>query len=112
MWCRRQPALEKIAGEDVDALAVRSYLAHLRADGLAKASMGRHLSALRTFFAFLKREGKVETNPARAIATPRKEHALPRTLSGKVRRIELRKRERGDHRRPHEYREEDFPDLD
>ncbi|WP_344647898.1 AMP-binding protein [Cryptosporangium japonicum] len=37
---------------------------------------------------------------------------LPRTLSGKVRRIELRKRERGDHRRPHEYREEDFPDLD
>lgn len=36
---------------------------------------------------------------------------LPRTESGKVRRIELRKRERGEHRRPHEYREEDFPDL-
>ncbi|MFG1926619.1 AMP-binding protein [Cryptosporangium sp. NPDC048952] len=36
---------------------------------------------------------------------------LPRTLSGKVRRIELRKRERGNHRRPNEYREEDFPDL-
>ena len=73
--------LEKIAAADVDALAVRSYLAHLRADGLAKASIGRHLSALRTFFAFLKREGRVAANPARAIATPRKEHALPRTLS-------------------------------
>lgn len=73
--------LEKIAAADVDALAVRSYLAHLRADGLAKASMGRHLSALRTFFAFLKREGRVTLNPARAIATPRKEHTLPRTLS-------------------------------
>ncbi|GAA3392167.1 AMP-binding protein [Cryptosporangium minutisporangium] len=36
---------------------------------------------------------------------------LPRTVSGKVRRTELRERERGSHRRPHEYREEDFPDL-
>ncbi len=73
--------LEKIAARDVDALAVRSYIAHLRADGLAKASIGRHLSALRTFFAFLKREGSVDSNPAKAIATPRKEQALPRTLS-------------------------------
>jgi site-specific recombinase XerD len=73
--------LEKVAARDVDALAVRSYLAHLRADGLTKASIGRHLSALRTFFAFLKREGHVGANPAKAIATPRREHALPRTLS-------------------------------
>jgi integrase/recombinase XerC len=73
--------LEKIAAADVDALAVRSYLAHLRAGGLAKASIGRHLSALRTFFAFLKREGAVDANPAKAIATPRREQSLPRTLS-------------------------------
>ncbi len=73
--------LEKISAADVDALAVRSFLAHLRAEGLAKVSMGRQLSALRTFFAFLKREGRVEANPAKAIATPRREHALPRTLS-------------------------------
>jgi integrase/recombinase XerC len=73
--------LEKIAARDVDALAVRAYLAHLRADGLAKASLGRHLSALRSFFAFLKREGRVDANPAKAIATPRKESSLPRTLS-------------------------------
>jgi integrase/recombinase XerC len=77
-WSR---PLEKIAARDVDALAVRSYIAALRADGLAKASIGRHLSALRTFFAFLKREGAVDANPAKAIATPRKEQALPRTLS-------------------------------
>jgi site-specific recombinase XerD len=77
-WSR---PLEKIAARDVDALAVRSYIAALRADGLAKASIGRHLSALRTFFAFLKREGAVNANPAKAIATPRKEQALPRTLS-------------------------------
>lgn len=73
--------LEKIAAADVDALAVRSYLAHLRAEGLAKASIARHLSALRTFFAFLKREGRVAANPAKAIATPRQDRSLPRTLS-------------------------------
>ncbi|MGA7992705.1 MAG: tyrosine recombinase XerC [Thermoanaerobaculia bacterium] len=73
--------LASVSASDVDALAVRSYLAHLRAEGLAKASIGRHLSALRTFFAFLKREGQVAVNPAKAIATPRRERILPRTLS-------------------------------
>jgi integrase/recombinase XerC len=67
--------------KDVDALAVRSYLASLRKEGLKKSSAGRHLSALRTFFAWLKREGKVSLNPARAIATPKADTALPRTLS-------------------------------
>ncbi len=73
--------LEALSASDIDTLAVRSYLAHLRAEGLAKASIGRHLSALRTFFAFLKREGHVSANPAKAIATPRKGVTLPRTLS-------------------------------
>lgn len=77
-WSRPVAAL---SASEVDALAVRSYVAYLRAEGLAKASIGRHLSALRTFFAFLKREGLVAANPAKAIATPRQDHALPRTLS-------------------------------
>ena len=73
--------LESLAGRDADALAVRAYLAHLGSEGLAKASRSRHLSALRTFFAFLKREGRVASNPAKAIATPRRDRTLPRTLS-------------------------------
>ncbi|HTS02525.1 MAG TPA: tyrosine recombinase XerC [Thermoanaerobaculia bacterium] len=73
--------LAAVPASDVDALAVRSYLAHLRSEGLSKASIARHLSALRTFFSFLKREGRVGANPAKAIATPRRDHALPRTLS-------------------------------
>ena len=77
-WNRPLDALSAAA---VDALAIRSYLAHLRAEGLSKASIGRHLSALRTFFGFLKREGRVSANPAKAIATPRKDKTLPKTLS-------------------------------
>jgi integrase/recombinase XerC len=65
----------------VDVLAVRSYLAYLRGEGISKGSMGRHLSSLRTFFGFLKREGRVAANPAKAVGTPRRERALPRTLS-------------------------------
>ena len=37
---------------------------------------------------------------------------LPKTISGKIRRVELRGRETArDDRAPHEYREEDFPEL-
>ena len=77
-WNRPPAALD--AG-DVDTLAVRSYLAYLRTEGVSKTSMGRHLSALRTFFAFLKREGRVDVNPAKAVGTPRHDQTLPRTLS-------------------------------
>lgn len=71
----------EITAAEADVLAVRSYLAHLRSRGLSKTSVGRHLSALRTFFRFLSREGQVSANPARAVATPRVGRSLPRTLS-------------------------------
>lgn len=69
-----------IDAAEVDALAVRSYLAALRKQGLAKSSIGRHLSATRTFFTFLKREGRVTSNPARAVATPKADKPLPKAL--------------------------------
>jgi integrase/recombinase XerC len=71
----------EIGADDVDALAVRSWLASLRADGLARSSIVRRLSALRSFFTFLEREGLVGGNPARGVATPRTEKPLPVSLS-------------------------------
>ncbi len=64
----------------VDHLAVRSYLAHLARRKLARASIARHLSALRSFFKYLVREGVVEANPARTVATPKREKHLPAVL--------------------------------
>jgi integrase/recombinase XerC len=64
----------------VDHLTVRSYLAHLSRRKLARASMARHLSALRSFFKYLVREGVVEANPARTVATPKKEKHLPMVM--------------------------------
>lgn len=64
----------------VDHLAVRSYLAHLSRRKLSRSSTARHLSALRTFFKYLVREGVVEANPARTVATPKREKHLPAVL--------------------------------
>lgn len=64
----------------VDHLTVRSYLAHLARRKLARSSSARHLSAMRSWFKYLMREGMVEANPARTVATPKREKKLPSVL--------------------------------
>ena len=64
----------------VDNLTIRAYLAHLARRKLSRSSIARHLSALRTFFKYLMREGRTETNPARTVATPKREKYLPAVM--------------------------------
>ena len=64
----------------VDHIAIRAYLAHLAKRKLSRSSIARHLSALRSFFKFLMREELVTSNPARTVATPRREKHLPAVL--------------------------------
>lgn len=64
----------------IDHLAVRSYLAYLARKKLSRSSIARHLSALRSFFKYLMREEIVPANPARTVATPRREKHLPAVL--------------------------------
>ena len=64
----------------IDHLTIRAYLAHLSRRKLARATVARHLSALRSFFKWLVREKAVEANPARAVATPKRERHLPAVL--------------------------------
>ncbi len=64
----------------IDHLAVRAYLAFLARRKLSRSSIARQLSALRSFFRFLIREGTVEINPARTVATPKREKHLPAVL--------------------------------
>ncbi len=61
----------------VDRLAMRSFLAHLTRRGLAKRSIARALSAVRTFYAFLHRTDVVDANPARSVGSPKIERYLP-----------------------------------
>src|SRR6266567_6298553 len=66
---------------EIDHLTIREWLATLHSDKKKKTSIARKLAALRTFFQFLVREGVVELNPAKLVATPRKEKKLPVHLS-------------------------------
>ena len=65
----------------IDTLAVRSYMAYLHRARLANRSLARHLSTLRSFLRWACREGHMEKNPARGLATPRVPKTLPRAMS-------------------------------
>src|SRR5437762_7415567 len=65
----------------IDHITIREWLSTLHSDRKRKTSIARKLAALRTFFQFLVREGVVELNPAKLVATPRKEKKLPAHLS-------------------------------
>ena len=64
----------------VDHLAMRAYLAHLARRKLSRSSIARHLSAMRSFFKYLMREAVVDANPARTVATPKREKHLPSVM--------------------------------
>src|SRR5438445_10950180 len=64
----------------VDRLAVRGWLGAMQQHGLAKRSVARGLSALRTFYRFLNATRGLEVNPARAARTPKLGRTLPTYL--------------------------------
>jgi integrase/recombinase XerC len=66
---------------DIDHLTIREWMASLHTDQKKKSSIARKLAALRTFFQFLVREGVLELNPAKLVATPKLEKKLPKHLS-------------------------------
>ncbi|HEX6737530.1 MAG TPA: tyrosine recombinase XerC [Vicinamibacteria bacterium] len=65
------------APREVDHLLIRGFLARLHQRGLRKSSAARRLASLRTFFRYLCREGVLQTNPARALLSPRLERRIP-----------------------------------
>ncbi len=66
--------------ERVTPRTLRGFLAQLDERGLARSSLQRKLSAVRTFFRHLVLEGKLENHPATGLRTPRRERNLPGTL--------------------------------
>src|SRR5215204_6831842 len=72
---------DDIPTEQIDRLTIREWMAELHAADKKKSSIARKLASLRTFFQFLVREGKLESNPAKLVATPRIERKLPVHLS-------------------------------
>jgi integrase/recombinase XerC len=57
---------------------IRAYLGTLYAKGLSKASAARALAAIRSWFRWLAKTGRVEQSPAALVATPKLPKHLPR----------------------------------
>ena len=64
--------------KQIDHIAVRGFLSQLYGNGLSKTSVARALAAVRSLYRWLAREGVVEQNPAKLVATPKLPKKLPR----------------------------------
>jgi len=76
-FCERRAIREWRA---LDNSQVRAFAAAEHAAGLAPRSIQRRLSAVRTFYEFLVREGCCRLNPAGEVRAPRSKKRLPATL--------------------------------
>jgi integrase/recombinase XerC len=71
----------RIAGwNSLDNTQMRAFAAALHGAGLSPRSIQRRLSAVRTFFEFLQREGHCARNPALDVRAPKTKKRLPATL--------------------------------
>jgi len=64
--------------KQIDHVTIRGFLSQLYDKGLSKTSVARSLAAVRSLYQWLAREGVVEQNPARLVATPKLPKKLPR----------------------------------
>jgi integrase/recombinase XerC len=65
----------------IDPLVIRSFLASLYRGKYRKVTISRKVAALRSFYRYLHREGKVSVNPAELVQLPRCEKYIPVVLS-------------------------------
>lgn len=64
-----------------DRFAARGFLVAFQKAGCEPTTTRRKLSALRSFFRYLEREGRVETNPFAGLSGPRLKRELPDVMS-------------------------------
>jgi integrase/recombinase XerD len=65
---------------------VLGYISAMRENGKADATISRTLAALRSFYGYLKRTGKISVDPAISVEIPKADKKLPQILT--VREVE------------------------
>lgn len=86
---------EGVTWDKVGVLDVRGYLAEMNKQGYARTTIARRISALRSLFKYLLREGRLETNPLALIKSPKLDKTLP-TFLDEVEITELLQLPKGD----------------
>ena len=72
--------VSKFTKEEIKTI-VRNYMAKIQQSRLSKNSSSRRLSALRSFFRYLVKIGKIDLNPADYIPYPKTETKIPNFLT-------------------------------
>lgn len=67
---------------DVKHGQIRSWMVHLLEGGMTPRSVNRKLSSLRGYFRYLRKMGKLDTNPFARITGPRTGRKLPTVVQG------------------------------
>jgi len=70
----------ELSASDFDHLHIRAFLGDLHKRGNSRSSAARKLAAIRTFGRYLRREGKIDGDPAALVGTPKREQRLPAHL--------------------------------
>ncbi len=73
--------LKRLTLQNLTMAHLREYLGKLKSDDLGPRSLSRKLSALKQFFQFCLREGKIKSNPAELLTVLVKTKRLPKHLS-------------------------------
>jgi integrase/recombinase XerC len=75
------PGLEPPALTAVTHNTIREFVGYLHDQRLQKSSIARKLAALRSFFKYCVREGRLQENPARLVPTPKLPKRIPSVLT-------------------------------
>jgi len=75
----RQKKIDSL--EEVDKHVLRDYISWMMEQGVVKPSIARKLSAIRSFYRYLVREGMIEANLLEKASTPKLDRRLPSFLS-------------------------------
>lgn len=75
------PGFEGGRWESLSAQDLRRFHAFLHGRGYASTTIARKIAAVRSFFTYLKMEGVIHHNPAKALESPRLRQPLPKAVS-------------------------------
>ncbi|NOQ19111.1 MAG: tyrosine recombinase XerC [Desulfobacterales bacterium] len=76
----RQKHTRAVSPTQIDGIIIRGYLGFLHRQN-KKTTIARKLSAIRSFFKFLVKQGVISENPAELVLTPKQDKTIPTYLS-------------------------------
>ncbi len=81
-WLENQEKLdpEKIDPQMITEAHIRRYLYYLNKKGLARATINRHLAAVKSYYKYLLRKGYLKENPTRELSVGKTPRKLPHYL--------------------------------